>query len=111
MGHPDPDTSARVVWLSQPPPRLGYHLVPPERSLWSLREEMVPSLLSVFTFYIIAAIAPAGAKLQPRAVRHLAFSVTLALRVFFGKRSGSLCTAVCRTSWVLRSACRFISVL
>ena len=30
---------------------------------------MVPSLLSVFTFYIIAAIAPADAKLQPRAVR------------------------------------------
>ena len=72
MGHPDPDTSARVVWLSQPPTRLGYHLVPPERSLWSLREEMVPSLLSVFTFYIIAAIAPADAKLQPRAVRQYA---------------------------------------
>ena len=32
---------------------------------------MVPSLLSVFTFYIIAAIAPADAKLQPRAVRQV----------------------------------------
>ena len=36
---------------------------------------MVPSLLSVFTFYIIAAIAPADAKLQPRAVRHGFLSV------------------------------------
>ena len=36
---------------------------------------MVLNLLSVFTFYIIAAIAPAGAKLQPRAVRHGFLSV------------------------------------